>query len=222
VSASKDSYLTEENIDEKCREWLDLIGMYALNRQRFRFVPEESALIIIDMQNFFVSEGGHAGLPAASAIVPGINRMADGFRKLGQPVIFTRHGYKQSDDPGIMDKWWGDNISDDDEVSELSPLLNNMPSESVLRKVRYSAFHGTNLEQILIQNNIKSVVITGVMTHLCCETTAREAFMKNYEVYFVIDGTATANEDLHISSLKTLSHGFAVPVTTAEILASFL
>ena len=61
-------------------------------------------------------------------------------------------------------------------------------------------------------------MICGVMTHLCCETTARDAFMRGFDVYFVMDATATCNEELHLSSLLTLSHGFAVMVETEEVL----
>jgi len=56
------------------------------------------------------------------------------------------------------------------------------------------------------------------MAHLCCETTARSAFVKGFEVVFVIDGTATYNKDFYISTLLNLSHGFAIPVLTEEIL----
>jgi bifunctional isochorismate lyase / aryl carrier protein len=56
------------------------------------------------------------------------------------------------------------------------------------------------------------------MTHLCCETTARSAFMRGFEVFFTMDGTATYNEQLHRASLLTLSHGFALPVLMDELL----
>jgi len=62
------------------------------------------------------------------------------------------------------------------------------------------------------------VVITGVMTHLCCESTARDAFMRDLEVFFVIDATATDQEDLHMGSLRALADGFAIMVTTKEVL----
>ena len=56
------------------------------------------------------------------------------------------------------------------------------------------------------------------MTHLCCETTARDAFMRDYEVYFAVDATGTDDEELHCATLQTLSSGFAVPVSTAEVI----
>ena len=59
------------------------------------------------------------------------------------------------------------------------------------------------------------------MTHLCCETTARDAFMRDYDVYFIVDATATETESLHISSLRTLTDGFTIPMKTSEILKEF-
>lgn len=91
-------------------------------------------------------------------------------------------------------------------------------NDITLQKSRYSAFIGTNLNQILKNMKIDTLVITGIMTHLCCESTARDAFMRDYEVYFVIDATASYNETLHVSSLITLTNGFAIPVITDTIL----
>jgi isochorismate hydrolase len=151
-------------------------------------------------------------------IVPNLKRLIDFYRKAKLPVIFTKHSLKYNEEPGIMGRWWNDVIREADKLSKIVPALEPLDSEVVIRKTRYSAFHGTELEEVLYKNNVKSVVITGVMTHLCCETTARDAFMRDYEVFFAVDGTATQNEELHISSLRTLSHGFCVPVTTDEIL----
>ena len=75
------------------------------------------------------------------------------------------------------------------------------------------------LDSILRSLDVKKVVITGVLTHLCCASTARDAFMHDYETYIVVDGTASETEILHMSALRTLAHGFAVPVTTMEVLS---
>jgi isochorismate hydrolase len=58
------------------------------------------------------------------------------------------------------------------------------------------------------------------MTHLCCETTARSAFVRGFEVFFTIDGTATYNQGFHLGTLVNLSHGFATPVLASEILST--
>jgi nicotinamidase-related amidase len=180
---------------------------------------EKSALCVIDMQNFFVDPGSHASFPAATGIIPNINRIIEAFMGIGRPVIFTRHALTEGDDPGIMAGWWKDTVYDNTPGSRLSSELNVPDDAKVIRKTTYDAFHNTELKNILEQSGSQSVVITGVMTHLCCETTARTAFVNDIHVYFVIDATGTVNEELHLSTLRTLSDGFAVPVTTDTLLA---
>ena len=214
----KEDYITSESLSAKTQEWLEKIAHYTKNRDRFKYNPSSSALLVIDMQEFFLNEKSHAFIFASKAIVPNVKNLIEAFRKRNLSVIFTRHSYKENEEPGIMGKWWGDVIRDHDPLSKITPPLAPREDEVILRKTRYSAFYNTELEDILKRQSIESLVITGVMTHLCCETTAREAFMRDYEVFFVVDGTATQNEELHLSSLKTLSNGFAIPVTTNEIL----
>ena len=88
---------------------------------------------------------------------------------------------------------------------------------AVLEKEQYDAFFGTDLEDWLRERNVQQLVIGGVMTHLCCETTARSAFIRGFEVFFLIDGTATYTLEFHRSSLLTLSHGFAHPMRVQEV-----
>ena len=218
----KEAYVTEENLSAKSQKWLSAISHYAKNRARFRFVPSTSALLVIDMQRYFLNEESHAFIPSSKAIVTNIRNLVNAYRTHDLPVIFTRHSLKEDEHPGIMEKWWGDVIKEESVLSKIVPSLSPLDSEVVIRKTRYSAFFGTELESLLEPKRVKSVVITGVMTHLCCESTAREAFMRDYEVFFVVDGTATQNEELHLSSLRTLSHGFSIPITTKEILTEFL
>ena len=134
---------------------------------------------------FFLSPDSHAFLPAAQAVIPNVRKLAQAFRVAVRPVIFTRHALRDDEDPGIMGEWWADVIRDGDPTSEIDPALELKPSDVVIRKTRYNAFYGTDLEDTLRKRQVKKIVITGVMTHLCCETTAREAFTRDYEVYFV-------------------------------------
>ncbi|MCK4236598.1 MAG: isochorismatase family protein, partial [Candidatus Krumholzibacteria bacterium] len=90
---------------------------------------------------------------------------------------------------------------------------------TVIRKTQYDAFYGTSLDDVLKESGTRQLVITGVMTHLCCETTARTAFVRGFAVFFPVDGTATYNEDFHGAALLNLSHGFAVPVLVSDLLA---
>jgi isochorismate hydrolase len=99
----------------------------------------------------------------------------------------------------------------------LIKAINPHENELVIDKNRYSAFMGTPLEEILKYRKIEDLIITGVMTNCCCETTAREAFMRDYRVFFVSDATATMNNDLHIASLKNLAFAFAYVVDTKDL-----
>jgi isochorismate hydrolase len=90
----------------------------------------------------------------------------------------------------------------------------------VLQKKRYSAFIGTELDELLKSWQVEEVVICGVLTECCCETTARDAFCRDYRVFFVCDATATRDEVLHLSTLRNLAHAFAHVVSTEQLLAA--
>lgn len=215
----KESYALKGNIRDKGKEWLRAVEEYGKRRDDFELEPSRSALMVIDMQEHFLGEKSHAYLPSSEAIIPNIERLLKAYRENGHLVVFTRHAHKKDEDPGILGRWWADVIRDGDSSSRITPALRPLKSEVVIRKTRYSAFQRTDLENILKEKGIRCLVITGVMTHLCCESTAREAFMKDFEVYFVVDATASQYEDFHLASLKTLSDGFAIPLTTDEVLA---
>lgn len=183
-----------------------------------RFVPEDSALLVIDMQGLFLDRSSHAYLPDAESVVANVRDLLAAYRRCSLPVIYTRHATKRSEDSGAMGRWWGDVVRDGDAAGEIDARVAPHKGERVLRKTRYSAFIGTQLERILRDEGASSIVITGVATHLCCESTARDAFMRDFDVFFVVDGTASRTEDLHVSSIKTLADGFAMPVTTSEVI----
>ena len=81
--------------------------------------------------------------------------------------------------------------------------------DMVVEKNTYSAFRKTGLEEKLVEMGVKEVIVTGVMTNLCCETTAREAFVRGFRVFFSTDATATSDDDLHEATLKNMAYGFA-------------
>jgi len=211
-------YPRKQSISAKSDEWLAALEIPDSRLARFRFNPENSALLIIDMQDFFLKEESHAFLPAARAITANINSVVERFRKRNHPVIFTYHALEEDEEPGLMGRWWGDVLKADDPLSRIHSSVDWQSDDITIRKSRYGAFTGTILDRTLEDMGIKSLVVTGIMTHLCCESTAREAFMRDYEVYFVIDATATRSEKLHFSSIRALADGFAVPVKTDSIL----
>jgi isochorismate hydrolase len=119
-----------------------------------------------------------------------------------------------------MAKWWHELVRPDAAGSKIAAGL-DFSQGKIVRKSQYDAFHGTSLEADLRVSGVGEVVITGVMAHLCCETTARSAFTRGFEVFFTIDGTATYTEAFHLATLLNLSHGFAVPVLCEEIFEAF-
>ena len=88
-------------------------------------------------------------------------------------------------------------------------------SEAVVVKHRYSAFYNTDLETVLRCLKVEELVISGIMTNMCCESTARDAYYRDYRVFFPADATGSINEEMHLGSLRNLAFGFA-QVTTAE------
>ena len=84
-----------------------------------------------------------------------------------------------------------------------------MPTDKVVEKTTYSAFRGTRLEEYLAERGVEEVIVSGVMTNLCCETTAREAFVRGFRVFFSTDATATATAEMHEATLMNMAYGFA-------------
>jgi bifunctional isochorismate lyase/aryl carrier protein len=171
------------------------------------------------MQAHFLEQDSHAFVPSAPAIVPGIHSLIHAFEKAKRPVVRTRH-LNTLKNAGMMSRWWRDLIIARSAYSKFFGPF-QIPNSIEIKKSQYDAFFRTRLERALHEKGTQQVVICGVMTHLCCECTARSAFMRGFEVFFTIDGTATYNEELHRSSLQTLAHGFAIPVLVEEVLSGF-
>jgi bifunctional isochorismate lyase/aryl carrier protein len=212
----KTKYFTPENIDKEAQGLTNSLPGSMPDR-KLSFQPERSALLILDMQSYFLDPSSHAFIPSAGAIVPGLIQLAQSYYTHNLPVIFTQHLNSQQD-AGSMSRWWKDLITVDNPLSAIIPDF-DFSNRYVLRKSQYDAFYQTDLQKILHRKGTSQVVISGVMTHLCCETTARSAFMRGYEVFFLIDGTATYNQEYHLAALLNLSHGFATPMLSSEIQA---
>lgn len=185
-------------------------------RTRLQLRPPRCALLIIDLQRAFLDPTSHAFVPSAGAIVPGIHALRRAFRERGLPVFCTRHA-NRADDAGMMATWWGRTIESGSPGVELAEGLADGCGQ-VIDKTQYDAFHETSLHADLAALDVEQVVITGVMTHLCCDTTARSAFVHGYEVFFPVDGTATYNETMHRASLTGLAHGVAEIAPIDELL----
>lgn len=213
----KERYFTEENLAKKAQEML--LQLKPEIRTRCNQVsPEKSALLVLDMQDYFLQPAAHAYIPSAEAILPRINSLVQAYNSLSLPIFFTRH-LNQPQNARQMAIWWQDLISASNPLSRITAMLDTSAGEVII-KSQYDAFFETNLDVLLRKRGVSQVVIGGVMTHLCCETTARSAFMHGYEVFFLIDGTATYHETFHRATLLNLGHGFATLTLVKEITAA--
>jgi isochorismate hydrolase len=211
----KENYLTEENFNHKIKKWERKLSEY--NDRWKPFTLDDSALVVIDMQNYFLSESSHAFVVSSKFITGNIIKLIDQFRDQGKLIVFTRFAVKPDENDPI-ENWWNNTVKDGSFNSKINLIVLPDKNEFVIRKRTYDSFYNTSLEKLLREKKIKNLIITGVLTNLCCETTARSAFNRNFNVYFVIDATAAYNEEMHLSSLRNISYGFATPVSTKEIL----
>lgn len=213
-------YVTVENIQAKTRAWLEQILPYNLHEMRLNV--ETSALVVIDMQRFFLDPASPTFTCGGVAILPTVKRLIDTFRRAGRPVIFTKHvHHPQNIDSGIMGWWWKGKCLEGSPESEVHPQLAPLTSEKVVFKHRYSAFYNTDLETVLRCMKVEDIVICGIMTNMCCESTARDAYYRDYRVFFLADGTGSINEEMHVASLLSLAFGFAYVTTADAITAQF-
>ena len=211
----KTAYYTDANIDSEAAAMLEEVRA----RVRLRaidFEPRESALLILDVQRYFSDPASHAFIPSLPPVIEKIAEMETAYVAAGLPVVLTRH-LNTEEDAGLLARWWKDLIRPGTAHSEIVPGL-GQEAAVVLDKTQYDAFHGTDLERVLRERGVKQVVVTGVMTHLCCETTARSAFVRGFTVFIPVDGTATYSVDFHFGSVLNLAHGFAVPVLSRDLL----
>jgi nicotinamidase-related amidase len=194
----------------------------------FPLLPANTALINVDMQRCFV-EGSPLAAPTGPALVERVNRLARAGRDAGMLVVHTR-GWMKKDrsNVGVMGElvppFIVDLYSEGEESAELHDALDVGPRDVILNKTRYGAFHGTDLEALLRSRGIDTVIISGIATNICCETTAREAAQHDFHVFFLSDGTATKEmngvpaDELQRATLASLGMVFAQIATTDEVM----
>ncbi|HEX05180.1 MAG TPA: cysteine hydrolase [Bacteroidetes bacterium] len=213
---SREQYLTIDNRALKAKQFLSSVHNNGLTRGP-EFDARVAALLVLDMQQYFFKDESHAFLPSGEAIIGPIGDLIDRFQSKNRPVLFTQH----LDAPSAgnpMRQWWKDYLTEDDERAELLIFEHCADVRTVIKKSSYDAFLGTDLESRLKDQGISQVVICGVMTHLCVETTARSAFCRGFNVWLPVDATATISEEHHLATLRNLSHGFARMTSTVEML----
>ena len=200
-----------------------------------RIMPERAALVIIDMQKDLVLDGflcHQAGrdLTATRSIIPNLARLLDGARAAGALVVhvgfWTLPDHGSDSGPWLAQRRRSTYSSDvlciaETEGAEFIDELGPREDEVRIRKHRYSAFKGTDLDMVLRARGIETVITTGVSTNVCVESTLRDAFETGYYVAIPSDATASWNMDLHEATLQTVTHRFGLVTTTDEILAAW-
>jgi nicotinamidase-related amidase len=211
-------YVTTQNLDSKTRAWLQHIRPY--NQHEMRLDAATSALLVVDMQRFFLDPASPTFTCGGLAVLPNVKRLVAAYRQANRPVIFTQHVHHPENlDVGIMGWWWEGKCLEGSPESQIHPDVAPLPGEKVVAKHRYSAFYNTDLETVLRCLKIQDLVVSGTMTNMCCESTARDAYYRDYRVFFLADATGSICEEMHLATLLNLAFGFAYVTTSDAILA---
>ena len=187
---------------------------------RYHNLPElcRSALILVDLQQVFTSPEQPAFILDTREALRQACLLIDAFRQAGRPIVYTRHAHLTVPQGAGMGSWWSHFVMEGTAGSELDPRLSPTNGELVIRKEHYSALFGTSLEEWLHRNEIETLVLCGTMTHICVDTTARDAFMRGFNVVVVSDACASKHQSLHESALLGLSHAVARVCTTSTLI----
>lgn len=193
----------------------------------FAVEPQRMALINVDMQNCFVYDSPIAA-PDGLALLARINRLAAVCRAAGIPVIHTSHVLRpDGSNMGLLAELApvkAGIINRDAASAALHKDLVVDPRDILLEKPRFGAFYGTDLDLILRTRSIDTVIIAGIATNVCCETTAREAMVRDFRVFFLSDGTTTfgmgdaTGAELQKATLATLGFVFGDVLSIDEMI----
>ena len=193
---------------------LEIAGRSIMNEPHEILSPRHTALIVIDMQNDFVSDDGKVAAAgndpsAIQAIVPALERLLEGARAAGVLVVHIETivlaGHRSDSDSWLYSKLKGVSSADwcleGTWGAELIPELTPIKGEPVVTKYRSSAFINTNLDLILRSNGIRTVVICGEQTPGCVDATLRDSTFYDYYNALVEDAIAAYRQDLHEAAL---------------------
>ena len=205
--------------------------MEILKTLKERCDPRYAALIVVDVQNDFVSPEGSAGkrgddVGPAMAMIPNLTGLIDQARRVGLTIIYIRttHSdwtdtaswvYRTSQKSGLStcrEGSWG---------AEFYDGIGPLPTERVVIKHRYSAFINTDLNTVLKARGIQSVLVCGVATNVCVETTARDGYMYDYYVTMIDDCSAAYDAKLHMSTLENIRRHFGLVASSNQIVETW-
>jgi ureidoacrylate peracid hydrolase len=196
-----------------------------------RLDPAKTALVTVDMQHAFCAPGGPAEVAGSRDIVPNINRLTAGLRRLKCPVIWVLHANTHHRGTSDWQLFYENVVSADVRMRTIESLapgrqqvwtgLETAPDDIITLKNRYSALipGSSNLERVLRNLGIDTVLIAGTKTNVCCESTARDAMMLDFKVVMVSDCCAALSDDEHRATLETHIQQFGDVGTAEEVLS---
>jgi ureidoacrylate peracid hydrolase len=194
--------------------------------------PARTALVVVDMQNAFMLPGvAHSLCPMAEKIVPNINRLAQAVRATGGAVVWIKTTFKED----VLQSWstyfemvtpqQGAKriaaLTADSKGHELWATLDVRPDDMIVEKSRFSAFiqGSSNLAEVLRGRGLNTILVTGTVTNVCCESTARDAMMLNFKTIMVTDGNAAVTDEDHNASLCAFYLTFGDIMSTDVLVA---
>jgi ureidoacrylate peracid hydrolase len=194
--------------------------------------PARTALVVVDMQNAFMLPGvAHALCPMAEKIVPNINRLAQAVRESGGTVVWIKTTFKDD----ALKNWstYFEMVTPQQGAKRIAALtagskghelwaaLDVRSDDLIVEKNRFSAFiqGSSDLAEVLRARGIDTVLITGTVTNVCCESTARDAMMLNFKTIMVTDGNAAVTDEDHSASLCAFYLTFGDIMSTDMLIA---
>ena len=188
------------------------------NKVSWAFEPERAALLIHDMQDYFVSFWGD-NCEMMEKVVANIAALRQFCKQHNIPVYYTAQPKEQSDeDRALLNDMWGPGLTRSPEQQKVVAALAPDDADTVLVKWRYSAFHRSPLEEMLKETGRNQLLIVGVYAHIGCMTTATDAFMRDIKPFMVADALADFSREEHLMALKYVAGRSGRVVMTEELL----
>jgi ureidoacrylate peracid hydrolase len=196
--------------------------------ERWPITVKNTAVIVVDMQNIWVHPRGVRYLPMSEDIMPRIQELLRFCRSNGVPVVYL-HTTKRKDlaDVGIFADIKPQTHNADDEWSnfegtpgaEFYEPVKPTEADLVVKKFRYSGFHGTQLENLLRALGRDTIAITGVATNVCCDCTGRDGAMRDFKVLFLSNCNASFTREEQEATLNNFDKHFGVVMDSQTLIA---